>query len=141
LSAKVAVQATSKLCGSPTVQGDLPAKPSNLARSLGARIVALRSKLELTQEKLAWETDLSSKGYLSRIESGKRLPSIDVLERLAHRLGVEVRDLFVFPERGDIDAAMDRIRTEGPALARTVLGSQGPVKARRTASRPKRNLP
>lgn len=83
------------------------------------RIASLREERELTQEALAytlaWEIGLASKGYLSRIESGQRLPSIDVLDRLTQHLGVEVRDLFIVP-----DAAMETIRVGGPKAAARV---------------------
>ncbi len=91
---------------------------------LGSRIVALRTEQNLTQEKLAWEAGLSSKGYLSRIESGERVPSLETLLRLAQRLTVEVRDLLVFPQRGVVDQAMDLVRVRGPAFAARVLESQ-----------------
>jgi transcriptional regulator with XRE-family HTH domain len=70
----------------------------------------LRAEVGITQEKLAWEAGLESKGYLSRIESGQRLPSLETLDRLARRLGVEVRDLFIFPSRGPVDEAMEAVR-------------------------------
>jgi transcriptional regulator with XRE-family HTH domain len=56
------------------------------------------------------EAGLSSKGYLSRIESGERLPSLGLLTRLARRLGVEIRDFFIVPERGAVDRADDSHR-------------------------------
>lgn len=73
----------------------------------------------MTQENLAWAVDLSSKGYLSRIESGQRLPSLKTLDRLAHELGVEVSDLFIFPERSEVDVTTGRVRRdqEGATMA------------------------
>lgn len=120
---------------------ELPRRKTSLAEELGARIVALRKQRGLTQEKLAWEAGLSSKGYLSRIESGERLPSLEVLESLASRLEVEVRDLFVFPDRGDLDAAMERVRVGGESFARTVLAMEAtpPPAAKRTARRPEKS--
>ena len=116
----------------------MPARRINheLARLLGARIRQLREEVGLTQERLAWECELS-KGYLrngqgttrslwcgkerrvgcqaassrpteqagtvqvilgqflSRAESGKHVPAIEILDRLAGRLGCELADLFV----------------------------------------------
>jgi transcriptional regulator with XRE-family HTH domain len=88
-------------------------RPSQLARLLGDRIEALRKERALTQEKLAWDADLNSKGYLSRIEAGQRLPSLGVLLNLAKCLDVEVRDLFIFPTQGPVDQAMESIRRGG----------------------------
>jgi transcriptional regulator with XRE-family HTH domain len=73
----------------------------------------------LTQERLGWDVGMTAKGYLSRIESGQRMPSVDLLERIAQRLGGEVRDLFIFPELGPVDEAMDKLRREaGPKKAK-----------------------
>lgn len=46
----------------------------------------------MTQERLAWDCELD-KGYLSQVESGKRLPSVAVLQEIAERLGVELADV------------------------------------------------
>jgi transcriptional regulator with XRE-family HTH domain len=62
-----------------------------------------------------------SKGYLSRIENGLRLPSLQALEQIAEALAVEVRDLLIFPERSSVDAAMEALRQAGEAGARKVL--------------------
>ncbi len=98
-------------------------KAGSFARSLGRRLVALREERGLTQERLAWEAGLSSKGYLSRIERGQRLPSLAVLQHLASRLAVEPRDLLTFPERGPVEQAADAVGRLGEAFARRVLES------------------
>jgi transcriptional regulator with XRE-family HTH domain len=70
-------------------------RPSPLAQRLGERVRALRLERSLTQERLAWEADIS-KPYLCQVEAGKRLPSLLVLDSLARRLGVELVDLLIF---------------------------------------------
>jgi transcriptional regulator with XRE-family HTH domain len=65
-------------------------------RALGPRIRALREERGLTQERLARACG-RSKGYLSDIEAGHRLPSLPVLAELAEHLQVELFDLFVTP--------------------------------------------
>lgn len=62
---------------------------------LGARIKELRKRSGLTQDQLAERIEVEAK-YLSRIEVGKRYPSLDVLERIADALRVEMHDLFLF---------------------------------------------
>ena len=99
----------------------VPKKPAAFARKLGARIAELRAERGLTQEKLAWEAGFASKGYLSRIESGERLPSLEVLLRVAGRLEVEPRDLLVFPADDKTTAAIERLRLDGEKLAAKVL--------------------
>lgn len=62
---------------------------------LGARIKELRKRVGLSQDQLAEKVGIESK-YLSRIEVGKRHPSLDALERIADSLQVEMKDLFDF---------------------------------------------
>ena len=61
----------------------------------GIRIKELRKNLKLSQEELAERANISAK-YLSRIEMGQQFPSIDMLERLAGTLKVELKDFFEF---------------------------------------------
>ena len=69
-------------------------KPMNrLAKKLGKRISKFRRERGVTSEKLAYENGIS-KGYLSDIENGKRLPSLTLLEKIARGLGIGLRDLF-----------------------------------------------
>ena len=72
-----------------------------LAATIGTRVRALREAAGLTQEKLAYESGLRSKGTLSKIEGGHQLPSVAVLELLALRLGVELLDVFTRPGEGN----------------------------------------
>jgi transcriptional regulator with XRE-family HTH domain len=90
--------------------------------------VELRKEAGLTQEQLAWSAEMRSKGYLSRIESGQRLPSLDVVDRLALELKVEPRDLLTFPDAGAVPAAIDLVRRQGIAAAERLLAT---AKARR----------
>jgi len=63
-----------------------------LAKRIGSNIAIKRSKIGLTQEKLAYEYDIS-KGYLSDIESGKKLPSLKMLAKIADALEVDLKEL------------------------------------------------
>jgi transcriptional regulator with XRE-family HTH domain len=51
----------------------------------------------MTQEKLAEYADITV-NHLYRIEHGKSAASIDVVERLAYALCVEIKDLFEFSD-------------------------------------------
>ena len=98
-----------------------------LARRIGLRIRRLREAVSLTQEKLAYESGLQSKGTLSKIESGQQLASLAVLELLASRLGVELLDLMIEPEAGTarhvlIEATRHRSTGELDALRRRLVG-------------------
>jgi transcriptional regulator with XRE-family HTH domain len=68
-----------------------PAGSARLAKQVGARIRELRERANVTQEQLAWSSDLG-KGYLSQIEAGKRLPSLAVLGAIAKSLRVPLRE-------------------------------------------------
>jgi transcriptional regulator with XRE-family HTH domain len=114
----------------------MPAMPlrrrAQLARALGARIRALREEVGITQERLAWDSDLA-KAYLSQVESGKRTPSIPVLCALAERLGVEVADFLA------LDLEIPRLRLLDAARRRSqrALGIV-PRGAGTRASKPRR---
>lgn len=64
-----------------------------LAKRIGRRISEVRKKKGMTAEKLAYENDLS-KGYLSDIENGNRIPSIRLLDKIARALDTDIKDLF-----------------------------------------------
>jgi transcriptional regulator with XRE-family HTH domain len=58
------------------------------------RIRVLRG---ISSERLAAESSVD-RSYTSRLERGVANPSVDLLERIAKVLGVEMVDLFRFPE-------------------------------------------
>lgn len=60
---------------------------------LGKRIKQLRKENRLTQERLALMVNIE-RSHLSRIESGDRNPSFDLLEKLAESLGTTLSELF-----------------------------------------------
>lgn len=64
-----------------------------IARLVGKNISKYRRKKGLTSETLAYENGFS-KGYLSDLENGKKIPSILMLDRLAKALGVQLKDFF-----------------------------------------------
>lgn len=69
----------------------------DLKAKFGRRLRQLREEKGLTQEQIAFRARLSRE-YLSRIESGKRNVSLDVIERLSEALGVDVQKLFLFED-------------------------------------------
>lgn len=56
---------------------------------IGDRLRIIRKKRQLTLGNLKNLTGLSS-AYLTRVEKGKELPSLDAVEKLAHALGVSM---------------------------------------------------
>src|SRR5262245_51729714 len=64
-----------------------------LAGTIGPKLLDLRQGADLSHERLADAAGLSA-NYVSLIEKGRRLPSLEVLSRLAHALGVPVTAFF-----------------------------------------------
>lgn len=78
----------------------------NRKKMLGARVKELRKAAGLSQDQLSEKVAIES-NYLSRIEVGGCYPSLDVLERIADALKVEMHDLFLF-DHHDPDANSQR---------------------------------
>jgi transcriptional regulator with XRE-family HTH domain len=60
----------------------------------------LRVDRDLSAEALANQSRVD-RVYLSRIETSRANASVDILERLASALGVEIAELFAVPSRSD----------------------------------------
>lgn len=61
-------------------------------RILGGAVKRLREARDITQDALALGAEVHP-AYLSNIERGKRQPSIEVITRIADRLGVSLDDI------------------------------------------------
>lgn len=61
-------------------------------RRVGQNIRELRKALGLSQEEASHRCDLHQT-YLSGVESGRRNPTVLVLDRIAKALGVDLADL------------------------------------------------
>ena len=59
----------------------------------GQKVKQLRKAKELSQEDLAEKSGLN-RPYISAIEQGKRNVSLEVIEKLAEALGIEIKELF-----------------------------------------------
>jgi transcriptional regulator with XRE-family HTH domain len=64
-----------------------------LTMDIGKRLKALRTLRNLSQGDIERRTGLL-RCYISRVENGHTIPSLDTLERLAKALDVEVYQLF-----------------------------------------------
>jgi transcriptional regulator with XRE-family HTH domain len=71
----------------------------SLRRQFGSRLKAIRLGRRLTQEEFAELVGISV-DFLSLIERGINSPGFEVLERMADRLGMQVRELFDFRKTG-----------------------------------------
>ena len=71
----------------------LKTEETSLLVALGDKIKNIRKLQHITQRQLASDVGLSNV-YLTRLENGKENISILNLEKIAHILGVEVKDFF-----------------------------------------------
>jgi len=106
------------------------AKPDALSSAVGARIRQLREEQGITMERLAYESDVGSKGHLSNIERGLVRATAHTLKALAERLGVELADLVTFPEDGDRARLYDLTRQLSAARVRLLLREAEDMAAR-----------
>ena len=61
-------------------------------RKIGQAIKQKRDKLEMTQEELALKTKLS-RNYISDVECGRYMPSVDTLSNIARYLDLDLNFL------------------------------------------------
>lgn len=64
-----------------------------LAKRIGSRLKRARRRKGISLESFSKEQGFSL-GYLSDIENGKRLPTIEMLDRIARALKFRIRDFF-----------------------------------------------
>jgi transcriptional regulator with XRE-family HTH domain len=76
-------------------------------------------------EKLAYESAVRSKGYLSDIERGLARPSLMTLQHIAEHLGVALLDLVTFPEEDDRQRLVDASRHLPAGTVRRLLKEVG----------------
>ena len=95
--------------------------PDPLAQRIGARIRVLRKEAGLTLEKLAYESEVGSKGFLSDVEQGLARPTVETLQAIADRLGVELLDLVTFPDESDRQRLVDRTRQLSKGTVKKLL--------------------
>jgi len=68
---------------------------SDLGKRLGRRIYEFRKKSGFTQAQVAERARISNE-FMSTIERGAKLPSLEVLERIAGATRAGLKDLFNF---------------------------------------------
>ena len=102
------------------------ATPDPLAERIGARIRELRQEAGLTLEKLAYESEVGSKGFLSDVEKGLARPTVETLAAVAERLEVKLLDLVTFPDEDDRARLVDRTRGMTKGAVRRLLRETTP---------------
>jgi transcriptional regulator with XRE-family HTH domain len=96
-------------------------RPDALALAIGRRIRELREEAGLTQEKLAFESDVGSKGHLSNIEAGLVMPTVATLRAIAVRLDLLVADLVNDPREDARAKILELTRGLPPGVLRRLV--------------------
>lgn len=65
----------------------------NIKQKVGLRIKELRKQLELSQEGLAYKSEVD-RTYVTDVENGRRNVSLEILERLIKGLNVSFSEFF-----------------------------------------------
>lgn len=111
---------------------------SDELRQVGARLRDARRDRSLTLEELASRSGMST-STLSRLESGKRQASLELLLPLTRHLGIRIDDL-VQPETPDPRVRRPVIRRDGMVIA--PLAPEGaPIRTYRVSFPPTDELP
>jgi transcriptional regulator with XRE-family HTH domain len=106
-------------------------KPDALALAIGRRIRALRDEQRLTQEQLAFTSEMKSKGHLSSLEKGLVMPTVATLKGIADRLGVLVADVVNDPGDGDRAKLLELSRGLPPGVLRKLVKELSAAKRKR----------
>ncbi len=88
---------------------------------IGQVLKALRIERGLTQEQLSLEADVATSN-VSRIERGQRQPTGDLLNRMAHALGVSVSEIYAVAEGREAGALSEPPAYYGPEVRRLLRG-------------------
>ena len=67
--------------------------PMDIKKSFGKIVRTRRRALDMSQEDLG-EKAVLNRGYISDIERGLRNPSLEVIDRIARALGMDLAELF-----------------------------------------------
>jgi transcriptional regulator with XRE-family HTH domain len=65
----------------------------NVKEKLGQRILELRKEKSISQEKLALKSNID-RAYMHLIEKGKTNISIELIEKIAIALEIDIKELF-----------------------------------------------
>ncbi len=106
-------------------------KPDALALAVGRRIRALREEAGITQEQLAFTSEMHSKGHLSSLEAGLVMPTVATLKAIADRLEVLVADLVNDPRDGDRAKLLELTRGLPSGVLRRLVKELSVAKAKK----------
>ncbi len=65
----------------------------DIKEKIGARIKELRTEKNLTQEAVAWQSEVD-RTFMNHVEKGRRNISIESLEKISKGLNISLKDFF-----------------------------------------------
>lgn len=68
-------------------------KNAKLPKLLGKRIQKIRKEIGFTQEELAEKVNVS-RAYIGYIEQARNTPSLELLQKIAKALRIDIKELF-----------------------------------------------
>lgn len=77
---------------------------------LGEALRLIRVYHDLKQKQVAERLDIST-SYLSEIEKGHKVPSLDLIQRYSNAFGVPVSSIMFFAEQVEAGGSYDRARS------------------------------
>jgi transcriptional regulator with XRE-family HTH domain len=106
---------------------------------IGERFKQLREEKKLSQGDIETSTGLL-RCYISRVENGHTVPSVETLEKLARAVGIEMYELFggktvpgvrsIDGKRGSVDTKMSKLMARMPQANRKLIVRIAQVLAR-----------
>ncbi len=104
----------------------------NIRALAGERIRTLRKEKGWSQEELGERADLHYT-YIGAVERGEKNASIDTLDKIAEALGIEMVDLFAFPQgRPNSDKlralVIEEVKESSPEVLKLIADLIGAVR-------------
>ena len=97
------------------------ARIATALEQIGPRLKGLRTQRRLTLNGVSASTGIS-KSTLSRLETGQRRPTLELLLALSHAYRVPLDDLVAAPEQGDPRLRLKAGRVKGRTVIRLTRG-------------------
>lgn len=101
---------------------------------LGEALRLIRVYHDLTQTQLSYELGLSN-SFLSEVESGKKVPSLEILERYSARFDISMSSLLFFSESLDVDKFGSKVRFSVGKKVLALLDWAANTSKKRTAAK------
>lgn len=101
---------------------------------LGEALRLIRVYHDLTQTQLSYELGLSN-SFLSEVESGKKIPSLEILAKYSTRFDISMSSLLFFSESLDVEKFGSKVRFSVGKKVLALLDWAANTSKKRTAAK------